>query len=144
MAIVVKASQPQRSAHRLWDSWANALTHRRGEQATVEKLSRIGQTSFFEHQRLAFDRILAGESVFLTAGTSSGKTLAVALPLLEQLATRQIRRVCFVYPTRALLEGQRREVGDLAALRELSCGSATGGMRVSRLLDAMASRVVFA
>src|SRR5207249_2069197 len=97
-----------------------------------------------EHQRQAFDRILDGKSVFLTAGTSSGKTFAAALPLLEQLAGRQRRRVCFVYPTRALLEGQRIEIGQLAALRNLTCGVAMGGKTVSGLLDAMAARVVLA
>jgi len=104
----------------------------------------MGSAGFFEHQRLAFDRILAGKSILLTAGTSSGKTYAAALPLLQRLATGATRRACFVYPTRALLEGQRIDVGQLAALRDLTVGVATGGKHVSHLLDAMASRVVFA
>lgn len=141
--ISVRANEPPRARHELWTAWARAATGKRSEPFS-EKLLGIGSLGFFEHQRHAFDRILEGRPVFLTAGTSSGKTFALALPLLEQLANRDISRVCFVYPTRALLESQRTEIGELAALRGLTHGVAMGGKRVGELLNAMSSRVIFA
>jgi hypothetical protein len=144
MSVLVAASDPPREPHPLWEHWESAITGSGAERELGSRLLSIGCQGFFEHQRLAFDRILTDGSVFLTAGTSSGKTLAVALPLLERLAERQIRRACFVYPTRALLEGQRAEVGELAELRGLTTGVAMGGRSVAGLLDAMASRVIFA
>src|SRR5688572_27531568 len=60
------------------------------------------------HQAEAFSKVLGGEAVRLVAGTASGKTLSVALPLFEKLERGEVRKLIFLYPTLALMEDQRR------------------------------------
>ncbi|MBC7084473.1 MAG: DEAD/DEAH box helicase [Firmicutes bacterium] len=98
----------------------------------------------FEHQAAAFELIEGGEDVYLIAGTASGKTLAVAVPLLAKLAKGAIRRVLFMYPTVALLEDQRRVIDELAKLSELDVGELHGGMTRSQLIAALTKPVILA
>lgn len=98
----------------------------------------------FEHQATAFELIEGGENVYLIAGTASGKTLAVAVPLLAKLAKGVIRRVLFMYPTVALLEDQRRVIDELAKLSALEVGELHGGMTRSQLVSALTKPVILA
>jgi Distinct helicase family with a unique C-terminal domain including a metal-binding cysteine cluster len=98
----------------------------------------------FEHQAAAFELIEKGEEVRLIAGTASGKTLAVAVPLFAKLVEGDIRRVLFMYPTVALLEDQRRVIDGLAKLSELEVGELHGGMTRSQLIAALTKPVILA
>lgn len=123
----------------IWHAWHDLLTR---EFPSLAEL--IAKHGFFQHQVAAFDRILGGRSVFMTSGTSSGKTWAVALPLLHQLRQGQRRKIAFLLPTRALLEAQRDTVGGLAEATGLRWGDIRGGLSLGRLLDACAADVWFA
>lgn len=97
-------------------------------------------------QEEAFRHVLKGKAVRLVAGTASGKTLAVALPLFEKLERGEIKKVIFLYPTLALMEDQRRIMDLLASVYgfEGATGTIRGGMPRSRLVDALGKRVIVA
>jgi DEAD/DEAH box helicase domain-containing protein len=82
----------------------------------------------------------------LKAGTASGKTLAVALPLFEKLKRGEVRKVIFLYPTLALMGDQRRVMDRLEGVYgfEGDVGTIRGGMSRSNLVDALDKRVIVA
>ena len=99
----------------------------------------------FTHQQEAFD-VVANQrkSLYMIAGTASGKTLAVGLPLFHLLQIRAIRRVLFMYPTLALLEDQRRVMDKLAKITQLQIGEIKGGMSRTELMSALNCHVILA
>lgn len=82
----------------------------------------------------------------LKAGTASGKTLAVALPLFEKIERGEIKKALFLYPTLALMEDQRRVMDRLEGVYGFKedVGTIRGGMSRSRLVDALSKRVIVA
>ncbi len=99
----------------------------------------------YEHQADVFR--LVGEQnqeAYLVAGTASGKTLAIAVPLFHKLKTKQIRRVLLMYPTIALLEDQRRVMDRLAEITGAEIGQIHGGMPRSALISALNKQVILA
>ncbi|NPV80769.1 MAG: DEAD/DEAH box helicase [Firmicutes bacterium] len=98
----------------------------------------------FEHQASVFERIEKDQEVRLIAGTASGKTLAVAVPLFAKLKASEIRHALFMYPTVALLEDQRRVMDSLAEISGLEAGELRGGMSRSRLIAALIKPVILA
>jgi Lhr-like helicase len=99
------------------------------------------------HQTEAFGKVLDGEAVRLVAGTASGKTLSVALPLFEKLERGEVRKLLFLYPTLALMEDQRRVMDRLAriyGLEEPSVDTIQGGMSRSSVVAALGRRVIVA
>jgi len=99
------------------------------------------------HQAEAFGKVLDGKAVCLVAGTASGKTLSVALPLFDKLERREVRKLLFLYPTLALMEDQRQVMDRLArlyGLEEPSVGVIRGGMSRSSVAAALGRKVVVA
>ncbi|MCS7239647.1 MAG: DEAD/DEAH box helicase [Candidatus Bipolaricaulota bacterium] len=70
----------------------------------------------FTHQAKAAELILAGEHVFITTPTASGKTLAFNLPVLSRLLADKEATALYLYPLKALTQDQ------LLKLRELEAG----------------------
>ena len=68
----------------------------------------------FSHQREAMEKILAHEDVILATGPSSGKTLAIALPILSQLGQDPRATALLLYPMKALAQDQLRKWRELA------------------------------
>lgn len=99
----------------------------------------------FSHQQEAFD-VVAKErkSLYMIAGTASGKTLAVGLPLFHLLKQGEIRRVLLMYPTLALLDDQRRVMNKLAKVTGVTAAEIKGGMTRSELVSALNSHVILA
>lgn len=62
--------------------------------------------SLFSHQVEAMEKILAGQDVILATGPSSGKTLALALPILAHLAQEPQATALLLYPLKALTQDQ--------------------------------------
>lgn len=60
----------------------------------------------FSHQAEAMELILAGKDVILATGPSSGKTLAMALPILSILAEDPQAGALLLYPMKALAQDQ--------------------------------------
>ena len=99
------------------------------------------------HQAEVFGKVLDGEAVRLVAGTASGKTLSVALPLFEKLERGEARKLLFLYPTLALMEDQRRVMDRLTklyGLDEPSVGTIRGGMSRSSVVAALGRKVIVA
>lgn len=99
-----------------------------------------------EHQAKAFRNVLGGNAVRLVAGTASGKTLSVALPLFEKLDRGEIRKVVFLYPTLALMQDQRQVMDRLAGIYGFkdSVGVIRGGMPRSKLVDSLGKSIIVA
>jgi DEAD/DEAH box helicase domain-containing protein len=66
----------------------------------------IGVETLYAHQREAWDAAARGESLIVTTGTASGKTLAFNLPVLDALARDPKSRALYLYPTKALVQDQ--------------------------------------
>lgn len=99
----------------------------------------------FTHQKEAFDVVVTQrKSLYMIAGTASGKTLAVGLPLFHLLKTGEIRRILLMYPTLALLDDQRRVMEKLARITDMQVAEIKGGMSRSELISALNCPVVLA
>lgn len=99
----------------------------------------------FEHQAETFRLVgLENKEAFLVAGTASGKTLAIAIPLFWKLKQGLIRKVLLMYPTIALLEDQRRVMDALAEITGLEVGQLQGGMSRTNLIEALNKPVILA
>lgn len=99
----------------------------------------------FQHQKEAFDIIVRQRAaLYLIAGTASGKTLAVALPLFHLLKTGEIKRVLFMYPTLALLDDQYGVMSRLADITGVDVAHIRGGMKRQEILHALNKQVILA
>jgi len=98
----------------------------------------------FCHQAEVMRHVGKDMNVFLVAGTASGKTLAIAVPLFHKLRTGRIRRILLMYPTVALMDDQRRVMEGLAEIAGLQVGQIQGGMRRSELVAALNKPVILA
>ncbi len=99
----------------------------------------------FTHQANVFHLVgVQNKEGYLVAGTASGKTLAIAVPLFHKLRMKQIRRVLLMYPTVALLEDQRRVMDTLAKITGDETGQIQGGMTRSALISALNKQVILA
>ncbi len=108
--------------------------------------NRDGQRHYpFEHQAETFRLVgLENKEAFLVAGTASGKTLAIAIPLFWKLKQGLIRKVLLMYPTVALLEDQRKVMDTLAEITGLEVGQLQGGMSRSKLIEALNKPIILA
>lgn len=70
--------------------------------------------SLFSHQAEAIKAILSGENVIIATGPSSGKTLAMALPVLARLHEESEATALLVYPMKALAQDQLRKWTEIA------------------------------
>src|SRR6056297_4300388 len=93
----------------------------------------------YNHQYKTFKKILNNEEILLTAGTSSGKTLSHAIPLFYKIKENIIDKILLLYPTRALLQDQLREMSKLAEIYELEneITEIKGGMSRSEVIKSL-------
>ncbi len=82
-----------------------------------EALEQQGIGELYVHQAQAWEAARRGESLIVTTGTASGKTLAFNLPVLDALAREPKDRALYLYPTKALAQDQARALGALAVPR---------------------------
>jgi DEAD/DEAH box helicase domain-containing protein len=71
-------------------------------------LEARGVTGLYVHQAETWEAAARGESVVVTTGTASGKSLAFSLPVLDAIARERTARALFLYPTKALAQDQAR------------------------------------
>lgn len=86
-------------------------------------LAAAGVTSLYRHQRDAVAALIRGESVLLTTGTASGKSLAFQLPALGRQLADPASTMLTLYPTKALAHDQAQAFGRLAHAAGLAPGS---------------------
>ena len=70
-------------------------------------------TGLYAHQAETWEAVARGESVVVTTGTASGKSLAFSLPVLDAIAREPATRALFLYPTKALAQDQARWLASL-------------------------------
>lgn len=81
--------------------------------SVVDALARRGVTELYAHQAETWATAARGESVVVTTGTASGKSLAFSLPALDAIARVPAARALFLYPTKALAQDQARWLAGL-------------------------------
>ncbi len=92
--------------------------------AVAEALGRRGISRLYVHQAQALEAVRAGDSIIVTTGTASGKSLCYMLPVLEALVDDPEARALFVYPTKALAQDQLDALGEFGL--DLRVGSYDG------------------
>jgi DEAD/DEAH box helicase domain-containing protein len=70
-------------------------------------------TGLYRHQVEAWEAARRGESVVITTGTASGKSLAFNLPVVDAIAREPKTRALYLYPTKALSQDQARVLAEL-------------------------------
>ncbi len=83
------------------------------DDALANALSSAGLDVLYSHQREAYD-VAQSDSVIITSGTASGKSLAFNLPVLNAIAMDDRARALYLYPTKALAQDQARKLSELA------------------------------
>ncbi len=76
-------------------------------------LTSRGIDQLYCHQAEAFEAAQSGESVVVTTGTASGKSLAYLLPVLQISLEDPSARTLMLFPTKALAQDQLRGVLEL-------------------------------
>jgi DEAD/DEAH box helicase domain-containing protein len=74
--------------------------------AIEDYLSVRFKNGLYSHQVEAIETALAGKNVVISTGTASGKTVAFAVPVFQQLLADPKSRALFFYPTKALAGDQ--------------------------------------
>ena len=87
-------------------------------------LTHLGISRLYVHQAQALDAVRGGQSIIVTTGTASGKSLCYMLPVLEALTGDPEARALFVYPTKALAQDQQDALGEFGL--DLRAGSYDG------------------
>ena len=95
---------------------ATAARHGVAEPPLADSvLDALGVGSLWSHQAEAINRIRAGESVVITTGTASGKSLCYQAPILDTLSAQGSKATALlVFPTKALA---RDQLATMAAAR---------------------------
>src|ERR1700716_2651707 len=68
----------------------------------------------YTRQADAYRHVRAGRHLVVVTPTASGKTLCYNLPILQGLLERPDSRALYLFPTKALAQDQRAELGALA------------------------------
>ncbi|HEU4528806.1 MAG TPA: DEAD/DEAH box helicase [Actinomycetota bacterium] len=79
----------------------------------ADRLSLLGVTGLYPHQREALDLIRSGRDVMVATGTASGKTLVYDLAFAADALERAKATALFLFPTKALARDQLRAVREL-------------------------------
>jgi DEAD/DEAH box helicase domain-containing protein len=73
-------------------------------------LEARGYERLYSHQRAAFDAVQAGKNTVVVTPTASGKTLCYNLPVLDRILKDPDARALYLFPTKALAQGQLAEL----------------------------------
>ena len=65
-----------------------------------------GIPSLYQHQALAYEKVIDGENIAVVSGTASGKTLAYNLPVIDSLLKQPEGKALYLFPTKALAQDQ--------------------------------------
>jgi DEAD/DEAH box helicase domain-containing protein len=82
----------------------------------ISFLDTVGIQQLYQHQGHAYTEINSGKNVVLVTGTSSGKSLAYILPILDRILKNPAVRGLFLYPTKALAHDQLSFLNQLPAV----------------------------
>lgn len=74
-----------------------------------------GITQLYAHQAEALNALHQGQNVLVATSTSSGKSLIYQLPVLRALEEDFSSRAMYIFPTKALVQDQRRSLKEMIA-----------------------------
>ena len=77
-------------------------------KALSGRLEARGIDGLWTHQAEALAAVRRGESVAVSTGTASGKSMCFNLPAIEQILADRRSRALYLYPTKALAQDQLR------------------------------------
>ena len=100
-------SRPAREAR--FSDIPDEVDHRLRKTLAARGIDRL-----YVHQRQAWDRVAASESVVVVTPTASGKTLCYNLPVLNSLASDPSACALYLFPTKALAVDQLQEFNGIA------------------------------
>ncbi len=72
----------------------------------VQRMNELGIKSLYQHQALAYEKVLDGNNVAIVSGTASGKTLGYNLPVIDNLIKQPGGTALYLFPTKALSQDQ--------------------------------------
>ena len=78
-------------------------------------MQQNGYNQLYSHQAEMFEKAYAGNSVVITTGTASGKSLSFYLPVMQRILENPSRRAIFIYPTKALTKDQFRNIKEFVS-----------------------------
>ena len=81
----------------------------------VQVLQDQGIDRLYSHQAEAIRHILQRQSVVISSGVASGKSLCYQLPILNVLSRDNKARALLLYPTKALAQDQTQKMTELCA-----------------------------
>lgn len=79
----------------------------------------------YKHQTIAYTKIKNGKNIIITTPTSSGKTLAFNLPIVENMLKDKSATAMYIYPAKALSNDQLNVLKSLEKDLDLSIKPAT-------------------
>ncbi|ADK81728.1 DEAD/DEAH box helicase [Sediminispirochaeta smaragdinae] len=89
------------------------------DERIVTALGQQGIGQLYSHQRLAWEKIRAGEHCVVVTPTASGKTLAYNLPVMQRLLAEPEARALYLFPTKALSQDQQSALNDIVLSDDL-------------------------
>lgn len=114
-------------------------------ESLQRNLKRIGIDSLYKHQIEVIDYIRKGDNVIITTNTSSGKTLAFNIPILNELINNPLSTALYLYPTKALTQDQFEKFSELIEGTRINIGVYDGDTpRQERTHLRKYARVIFA
>jgi DEAD/DEAH box helicase domain-containing protein len=81
--------------------------------ALLASVQSRGIPTLYTHQDQAWREITSGQSIVLSTGTASGKSLAYNLPVLDRLLKNPETRALYIFPTKALAQDQSSSLHEL-------------------------------
>ena len=87
----------------------------------------------YRHQRIAFGRLIGGQSTVIATGTGSGKTECFLFPVLDHCRARAGTpgvKAIFIYPMNALASDQARRIAGIVHRTPSLRGKVTAGLYV--------------
>lgn len=107
-------------------------------QSLVKAVAEAGYGSFTKFQEKVIPSLLEGESLIASAGESSGRTLALLVPLIHRLTDRDGMRVLIVAPTRMLASQVNNEITRLCFYMDLENTLLDAGALIDKQAEALA------
>ena len=76
----------------------------------------------YPHQIEAIKHIQSGKNIIITTSTSSGKTLAFNIPIIDYLSKKSKSSALYIYPTKALTQDQFEKITEIIGEAEINTG----------------------
>ena len=79
----------------------------------LRRIKQKGKISLYTHQRTAYEKVTAGNSIVAVTPTASGKTLCYNLPVTTNDSSNTKARALYIFPTKALAQDQKSEINEM-------------------------------